>query len=149
IEGTVIEVRLEDLPDWRAPHRPMGMWDSGPQPPDLHVCWRGYLRRFDMGHTFRLVNSELGGPAPRLRFPGQAQRWTCLVIAAYTQLRVVRRLAPDLRRPWEKRARPGRGLSPHRVRRGFRHLRERVGTPTRVPKRTGPGPGRPRGSKGR
>ena len=149
IEGTVIEVRVEHLPDGRAPHRPMWLWHSGPQPPDLDVCWRGYLRRFDMEHTFRLIKSELGWTAPRLRFPEQAQRWTWLVIAAYTQLRLVRRLAPDLRRPWEKRARPGQGLSPHRVRRGFRHLRERVGTPTRVPKRTGPGPGRPRGSKGR
>lgn len=149
IEGTVIEVRVEHLPDGRAPHRPMWLWHSGPQPPDLDVCWRGYLRRFDMEHTFRLIKSELGWTAPRLRSPEQAQRWTWLVIAAYTQLRLACWLAPDLRRPWEKRARPGRGLSPHRVRRGFRHLRERVGTPARLPKRTGPGPGRPRGSRSR
>lgn len=58
-------------------------------------------------------------------------------------------MSPDLCRPWEKRARPGRGSSPHRVRRGFRHLQEQVGTPARVPKRSGPGPGRPRGGKNR
>src|SRR5699024_3271306 len=68
---------------------------------------------------------------------------------AYTQLRLAHRMSPDLCRPWEKRARPGRGSSPHRVRRGFRHLQEQVGTPARVPKRSGPGPGRPRGGKNR
>ena len=40
IEGTIIEVRVERLPDGRSPHRTMWLWHSGPQPPDLDVCWR-------------------------------------------------------------------------------------------------------------
>jgi hypothetical protein len=51
IEGTVIEVRVERLPDGRSLHRTMWLWDSRPQPPGLDVCWRAYLRRFDMGHN--------------------------------------------------------------------------------------------------
>jgi hypothetical protein len=57
IEGTVIEVRVERLPDGRSPHRTMWLWHSGPQPPDLDMCWRAYLRRFDMEHTFILRGS--------------------------------------------------------------------------------------------
>ena len=74
-------------------------------------------------------------------------RWTWLLIAAYVQLRLARDLAADLRRPWERRARPGRPLTPYRVRRAFRHLRDRLGTPARLPKTTRPGPGRPPGGK--
>jgi len=40
-----------------------------------------------------------------------------LVIAAIAQLLLARPLAPDLRRPWEKRPSPSRPLSPGRVRR--------------------------------
>lgn len=48
-------------------------------------------------------------------------RWTWLVLAAHTQLRLARPLAADLRKPWERPAKPGR-LTPARVRRGFRRL---------------------------
>ena len=147
IEGTVIEVRVERLPDGRSPHRTMWLWHSGPQAPDLDVCWRAYLRRFDMEHTFKLLKSQLGWTAARVRHPEQAVRWTWLLIAAYVQLRLARDLAADLRRPWERRPRPGRPLTPYRVRRAFRHLRDQLGTPARLPKTTRPGPGRPPGGK--
>ena len=64
----------------------------------------------------------LGWTRPKLRTPEAADRWTWLVIAAHTQLRLTRPLAADLRRPWERPAEPGR-LTPARVRRGFRNLR--------------------------
>ncbi|MEV5011515.1 NF041680 family putative transposase [Streptomyces sp. NPDC055692] len=147
IEGTVIEVRVERLPDGRSPHRTLWLWHSGPQAPDLDVCWRAYLRRFDMEHTFKLMKSHLGWTAARLRHPEQAVRWTWLLIAAYVQLRLARYLATDLRRPWERRPRPGKPLTPYRVRRAFRHVRDRLGTPARLPKTSHPGPGRPPGSK--
>ncbi|MFB7225048.1 NF041680 family putative transposase [Streptomyces sp. NPDC056227] len=149
VEGTVIEVRVERLPDGRSPHRTMWLWHADPTgtPPDIEVLWRAYLRRFDMEHTFRLLKSELGWTAARLRTPAQALRWTWIVAVAYVQLRLARHLVADLRRPWEKPPRTGRGLSPHRVRRGYRHLRDRLGTPSRLPKTSTPGPGRPRGGK--
>jgi hypothetical protein len=43
----------------------------------------------------------LGWTVPRIRTPQAADRWTWLVLAAYTQLRLARPLAEDLRRPWE------------------------------------------------
>ena len=90
IEGTIIEVRVERLPDGRSPHRTMWLWHSGPHAPDLYVCWRAYLRRFDMEHTFKLMKSQLGWTAARVRHPEQAVRWTWLLIAAYVQLRLAR-----------------------------------------------------------
>ncbi|WP_326697433.1 transposase [Streptomyces sp. NBC_01754] len=147
LEGTVIEVRVERLPDGRAPHRTMWLWHHGPELPDLDICWRAYLRRFDMEHTFKLMKSQLGWTAARLRHPEQAARWTWLLLAAYAQLRLARGLVGDLRRPWERRPRPGKPLTPYRVRRAFRHLRDRLGTPSRVPKTSHPGPGRPPGGK--
>lgn len=57
-----------------------------------------------------------------------ADRWTWLVIAARTQLRLARSLAADLRRPWKKRTEQHR-LTPARVRREFRNLRPRKRDP--------------------
>ncbi|MGH3381744.1 MAG: hypothetical protein ACRDP6_44155 [Actinoallomurus sp.] len=64
--------------------------------------WQAFLRRFDLEHTFRLFKQTLGWTAPKVRTPETADRWTWLVIAAHTQLRLARHLTVDLRRPWEK-----------------------------------------------
>jgi hypothetical protein len=97
-------------------------------------------------HGFRFEKGTLGWTSARPRTPAQADLWTWLVIAAYTQLCLARRSAPDLRRPWERPVRPGKDPSPVRARRSFRHIRARLGTPARVPKPSRAGPGRPRGS---
>jgi hypothetical protein len=107
----------------------------------VDLLWQAFLRRFDIEHTFRLFKQTLGWTCPKVRTPEQADRWGWLVLAAYTQLRLSRRLAADLRRPWEKRALPDR-LTPARVRRGFRNLRGQVGCPASAPKPSRPGPGR-------
>ena len=85
-------------------------------------CWQAFLRRFDLEHTFRLFKQVLGWTAPKIRDPAAADRWTWLIIACHTQLRLARPLAADLRLPWERPAPPGR-LTPARVRRGFRNIR--------------------------
>jgi hypothetical protein len=104
------------------------LWWSGPSEPDLDLCWRAYLRRFDIEHTFRFVKSTLGWTTPALRTPEQADRWTWLVVAATAQLRLARSLVEDLRRPWERPRTPTL-LTPSRVRRGFGLLRSSIGTP--------------------
>ncbi|ADI09510.1 hypothetical protein SBI_06390 [Streptomyces bingchenggensis BCW-1] len=81
---------------------------------------QAFLRRFDLEHTFRLMKQTLGWTRPKIRTPEADERWTWLVIAAHTQIRLLRRAAADLRRPWERPAKPGR-LTPARVRRGFRN----------------------------
>ncbi len=122
------------------------MWWSGPGLPDLDVCWRAYLRRFDLEHTFRFVKHTLGWTAPALCTPEQADRWTWLIVAAYTQLRLARGLVADDRLPWERPTDPAR-LTPTRVRRGFRRLRAMLGTPASPPKYQTAGPGRPKGTR--
>ncbi len=111
-------------------------------------CWQAYLRRFGLEHTFRLWKQTLDWTCPKIRSPGAADRWTWLVIAAHTQLRLTRHLAVDVRRPWEKPLPPER-LTPARVRRGFRHLRAKTAQPASPPKPSHPGPGRPPGVRNR
>lgn len=94
---------------------------------------RAFLRRFDIEHTFRLFKQTLGWTKPRLRSSEAADRWTWLVIAAYAQLRLARPLATDLRRSWEKPTEPNR-LTPARVRRVFRNLHAKTGSPAGAPK---------------
>jgi hypothetical protein len=95
-----------------------------------------------------MIKQTLGWTRPELRTPEAANRWTWLIVAAHTQLRLARPLAADLRRPWERPAEPGR-LTPARVRRGFRNLRPNLPCPARAPEPNRPGPGRPLGSKNR
>lgn len=147
IEGAVIRLTVQRLPGERHP-KPVGLWWSatGGAPADVDRLWRSFLRRFDLEHTFRFFKQQLGWTCPKIRTPAAGDRWTWLVIAAHTQLRLVRYLADDLRRPWERPAVLGR-MTPGRVRRGFRHIRAKTILPAGAPKPGRPGPGRPRGSK--
>ena len=146
VTGTVVRVDVQHLPKPTSrTKKTLWLWVAGPDP-DLEVCWRGYLRRFDIEHTFRFVKNTLGWTTPSVRNPEQADRWTWLVIAAYTQLRLARGLVEDQRLPWERRRKPGR-LTPARVRRGFRRLAPALDTPASPPKTRTPGPGRPKGTR--
>jgi hypothetical protein len=98
------------------------------------------------GGESRMLKQTLGWTYPKTRGPHAADRWTWLILAAYTQLRLARPLAADRRRPWEKPAAPDR-LTPARVRRAFRHLRNNTACPAAAPKPTRPGPGRPPGRR--
>jgi hypothetical protein len=92
------------------------------------------------------VSTLVGGRGVRPRHPEQAERWTWLVLAAYTQLRLARQIATDARLPWERPRPPGK-LSPYRVRRGFPQLLVRLGSPASAPKPCGRSPGRPKGRR--
>jgi hypothetical protein len=149
IEGTLIRLKVEHLSKEReAP--PVWLWSSrtGAIWQDVDRCWQVFLRRFDLEHTFRFAKQTLGWTTPKIRTPEAADRWTWLLIIAHTQLRLVRPLAEDLRRPWEKPTAPHQ-LTPARVRRGFRNIRAHVLCPARVPKPNGTGPGRPPGARNR
>ena len=97
-------------------------------------------------HTYRLFKQVLGWTRPKLRDPAAADRWTWLILACYAQLRLARPLAGDLRLPWQQPRPPGR-LTPARVRRGFRNIRQTLPGLASAPKPGKPGPGRPPGSK--
>ena len=147
LHGTLILVEVERLPrQTRIPQR-LWLWWRGPGPPDLAVAWRAYVRRFDLEHTYRFCKQVLDWTTPRVRHPEQADRWTWLVLLAYTQLRLARRIAADQRLPWEApQAGRRRALTPARVRQGFFALLGWLGTPAIPPKPCGRSPGRPRGA---
>ena len=149
VVGTLVLVEVQRLPRGERRREPRVLWlwwHGGPEgaTPDLDLLWRAYVRRFDLEHTFRFLKQTLGWSAPRVRHPEQADRWTWLVVAAYTQLRLARPGVADLRLPWERRYDEGR-LTPLRVRRVVSALLVEVGTPAKPPKPCGRSPGRPKG----
>lgn len=146
VRGTVVLVEVNRLP--ARPYQPqlLWLWWAGPGSPNLELLWRAYVRRFDLEHTLRFCKQSLGWTTPRLRHPEQADRWTWLVVAAYSQLRLVRPWVIDYRLPWERPLDPGR-LAPSRVRRTLSALLPVVGTPAVAPKPCGRSPGRPTGSR--
>jgi transposase len=87
-------------------HRPAEQRGFVPQP-----------KRWTVEHTFRCAKQTLNWTTPRVRHPEQADRWTWLVLLAYTELRLARSVVADQRLPWEA-AQHGRraGLTPTRVR---------------------------------
>ena len=147
VRASVIRVEVEHLPKQTARgKKTLWLWWSGPGEPNLERCVFAYLRRFDIEHTFRYLKGSLAWTTPALCAPEQADRWTLLIAAAYSELRLARGLIDDLRLPWERPCDPAR-LTPHRVRRGFRRLRAILGTPALPPKSITPGPGRPKGTR--
>jgi hypothetical protein len=142
VRGTILRVQVERAPARTRP--PKVLWWSGPGELDLDLAWRAYVRRFDLEHTVRFAKQTLGWTTPRPRHPAQADRWTWLVLVAYTQLRLARAVAVDARLPWE-RSRSQPRLSPYRVRRGFPQLLGALGSPAAAPKPSGCSSGRPKG----
>jgi hypothetical protein len=148
VAGSVIRVEIERLSGKGGrPRGPMWLWHAGPTPLDLITVFAAYQRRFDLEHTFRFLKQDLGWTVPAPLRPETADRWTWLVLAAYAQLRLARRVCRDLRLPWEKPADPAR-IPPRRVRRDFRRVHALLGTPANPPKPGRAGPGRPPGSTG-
>jgi hypothetical protein len=148
VRGTIIRVQVQRIPARTRPPKVLWLWWAGPShlDLDLELAWRAYTRRFDCEHTLRFCKQTLGWTTPRPRTPEQADRWTWLVLACYTQLRLARQLACDQRLPWE-RPRPQPRLSPYRVRRGFPRLLCALGSPASAPKPAGRSPGRPKGRR--
>src|SRR5215210_6525560 len=148
VRGTLVLVEVERLPrQTRIPKR-LWLWWRGPGAPTLAVLWRAYVHRFDLEHTYRFCKQGLNWTTPRVRHPEQADRWTWLVLLAYTQLRLARRAIADVHLPWERPQHPARrALTPARVRQAFPQLLVALGTPAAAPKPCGRSPGRPKGAR--
>jgi hypothetical protein len=151
VEATIIRVQVARLPGRRERHpKTLWLWWTGPDPAalDLDRVWRAYIRRFDIEHTIRFARQVLGATTPKVRTPEQADRWTWLILAALTQLRLARNLVADHRLPWQPPLATDK-MTPGRVRAGFTYLLPHLGTPATWPKPSRPGPGRPKGRKSR
>jgi hypothetical protein len=152
--GTVVRLEVGRLPGRRRTPDVVWLWwqpplsqePRAPAPEDLDVVWRGYCRRADLEQTFRFLKQALGWVTPRVRLPEQADRWTWLVLAAYTQLRLARGAVVDLRLPWERPLPPAR-LTPARVHRSFASLARGLPPVAALPKPCGRSPGRPKGRR--
>ncbi len=149
VEGTLVRIRADRLPGNRNP-KPLWLWTDrvGADAATMDSWWMAYLRRFDIEHTFRFLKQHLGWARPMLRDPDAADVWTWLILACHTQLRLARRVAADIRLPWQPRLGEHR-LTPARVRTDYPRLHHALTHPTRPPKNNRPGPGRPPGSKNR
>jgi hypothetical protein len=143
VRGTVILVEVSRLTGWTRKPQSLWLFYHGPDSPNLATLWRAYVHRFDVEHTIRFFKQTLNWATPRVRYPEQADRWTWLIMAAYTQLRLARSCVSDRRLPWERPLKPDK-LTPYRVRRAFSSLLVALGTPANAPKPCGRSPGRPK-----
>jgi len=150
VRGTLLLVEVSRLPQQTRQPQALWLWWHTPQDPDsipnLDRAWRAYVRRFDLEHTFRFVKQTLNWTLPRVRHPEQADRWTWLVLLAYTQLRLARPLVSDQPLPWQ-RPQPTGKLTPERVQRAFSTLLVRLPILASPPKPCGRSPGRPKGKR--
>ena len=111
LRGTVVLVEVGRLPRETREPRALWLWWVGPGEPNLSLLWRAYCRRFDLEHAFRFLKERLGWTSPRVRHPEQADLWTWLILAVYSQLRLARYVVADRGLPWEPRY-PPRRLTP-------------------------------------
>lgn len=150
VRGTLLLVEVSRLPQRTREPQALWLWWHTPGDPeaipDLDRAWRAYVRRFDLEHTFRFLKQTLNWTLPRVRHPEQADRWTWLVVLAYTQLRLARPLVSDHPLPWQ-RPQPAGKRTPERVRRGFSLLLLRLPILACPPKPCGRSPGRPTGKR--
>jgi hypothetical protein len=113
------------------------------EPQQRHFDRAAYRERSRVEHTLRFFKQTLNWTAPRVRLPEQADRWTWLVLLAYTHLLLARPWVGDQCLPRERRLELGK-LTPNRVRRALSSVRPLLGTPANAPKPCGCSPGRPR-----
>ncbi len=99
--GTVLRVTVTRHAGRARTALALGLWWQGPGRPDLDLLWRAYLRRYDIEPLLRFLKQTLNWTTPQIRTPAQADRWTWLLVAAYTQLCLARAIVADLRLPWQ------------------------------------------------
>jgi hypothetical protein len=152
VRGTLLLVEVSRLPQQTREPQALWLWWHGApagadaEMPDLDRAWRAHVRRFDVEPTFRFLKQTLNWTVPRIRHPEQADRWTWLVVLAYTQLRLARPLAQDQPLPWQRSQPPG-NLTPARVRRAFSLLLAHLPVLVHMPKPCGRSSGRPNGKR--
>jgi len=88
VTGTVMRVTVTRHAGRARGALALWRWWQGPGAPDLDVLWRASLRRYDIAQLFRFLKQTLNWTTPQIRTPVQADRWTWLLLVAYTQLRL-------------------------------------------------------------
>lgn len=70
IEGTVIRLSVEHLPSGGVYKPVLPWWSHVAASGDVDHCWRMFVRRFDIEHTFHLFKQTLGLDPPSAAGPG-------------------------------------------------------------------------------
>ena len=140
---TVVRITRAGATGTKRDPRETWFWWLGDAVPPLATLPPLYGRRFGIEHGYKFDKQALLWADPRLRTPGQMERWTDLVAAVHNQLVLARPLAAITHRPWESAARP---VTPQQVRRAMGRIIAQVGTPTRPPRPRGKSPGRAPGT---
>jgi len=144
LEVTVLRVvRPHATNKERDPRISWFMWMGTPDA-DLVQIALGYVLRFGQEHGYRFDKQALLWEKPRLRTPGQFERWSHIVAIAHNHLVLARDLVEAEVRPWESMH---RAPTPQQVRRGIGKLLPRLSTPARPPKPRGKAKGRIKGVK--
>jgi hypothetical protein len=150
--GTIIRVQVQRVPARTRPPKVLWLSWAGPTSValDLDLAWHAYIRKFDLEHTVRFAKQTLGWATPRPRHPEQADRWTWLMLAAHTQLRLAQAVTADARLPWQRPRPAGSPLAGSAA--GFRNFWPRSarrlprqnpqGAPQAGPRAAAPGPQR-------
>lgn len=146
IPGILIRITVSKLPKQTRAPKPLWLWWHGPMLLDLERIWQAYRARFQLEHTFKFVRYQLNWTTPRVRHPEQADRWTQLVVLAYTMIRLARPVVADHRLPWERPCQTGK-LTPYRVRRALSLYLPHLPRLAKPPKPCGRSPGRPKYAK--
>lgn len=129
----------------RDPFESWFVW-SGAGEIEASEVWATYKRRYSIEHGFRFDKQNLLWTKPRLREPGDFERWTALVSFVHNELVLAEGLEVGELRPWENNRRT---LSPQQIRRGLGSaaIMVELGDPTRQCQKRGKGRGRTFGSK--
>ena len=143
IPGTLIRITVTKLPKQTRELKPLWLWRHAATLPDLERVWQAYRARFQQEHFFKFAKYHLNWTTPRVRHPHQADRWTQLVLLAYTMLRLARPVVADQRLPWERPLADGK-LTPYRVRRALSAVLPQLPHIANAPKPCGRSPGRPK-----
>ncbi len=146
IPGTVMRIMVTKLPKQTHAPKPLWLWWYGPTLPDLERVWQAYRARFQLEHFFKIAKYQLNWTTPRVRHPEQADRWTHLILLAYTMMRLARPVVADQRLPWERPLTTGQ-LTPYRVKRSLSALLPSLPAVANPPKACGRSSGRPKHAK--
>lgn len=146
IPGMLIRITVSKLPQQTRAPKPLWLWWYGPIVPDLARIWKAYRARFQLEHTFKFVRYHLNWTTQRVRHPEQADRWTQLILLAYTMLRLARPVVADQRLPWERPLKEGK-LTPYRVQRALSAMLPQLPCVANPPQPCGVSAGRRKGVK--
>jgi len=114
----------------------------------LKQVYDSYVQRYDIEHCFRFGKQRLLLASAQTPDTRHEENLAWLAMLGFAMLYHVRRLAAEVRYPWEKRKIIAltRTTSPSQVQRDYERIIREIGTPAPIPKHRGKSPGRQKGA---